>query len=60
MLAMISELLPTIIGAVLVFGVVGLIVYREYKNHKAGKHSCSCGGACGSCPGSALCHPQKK
>ena len=60
MLAMFVEMLPTIIGAAIVFGIVGMVIYRGFRNHKAGKHSCSCGGACGGCPASSLCHPQKK
>ena len=51
MLAMFVEMLPTIIGAAIVFGIVGMVIYRGFRNHKAGKHGC---------PGSSLCHPQKK
>lgn len=57
MLAMLWNSLPTIIVALIVFGAVGAILFRGYKNHKAGKHSCSCGGACGGCANSAYCHP---
>lgn len=60
MLALIVEMLPTILGAAIVFGIVGLILYRAYKNHKEGKHTCSCGGSCSGCPGSSLCHPPRK
>ena len=42
------ESLPTIIGSVIVFGTVGAILYNGYRNHKRGKHACSCGGGCGS------------
>lgn len=38
------ESLPTIIGSVIVFGTVGAILYNGYRNHKRGKHACSCGG----------------
>lgn len=51
------ESLPTIIGSVIVFGTVGAILYNGYRNHKRGKHACSCGGGCGSCAGCGLCRP---
>lgn len=49
--------LPTVIGAVIVFGIVLLIIFRGIKNKKAGKGGCGCD--CENCSGSDLCHPQK-
>ncbi|MDE6107222.1 MAG: FeoB-associated Cys-rich membrane protein [Oscillospiraceae bacterium] len=49
--------LSTILVGLVVFGVFGAIVVREFHRHKQGKGSCSCG--CGSCPGHGLCHPEK-
>ena len=60
MMDMFVEVLPTHIVAAIGLGRGGMVIYRGFRNHKAGKHSCSCGGACGGCPGSSLCHPQKK
>ena len=57
MLAMLWDNLATILVALVVFGAVGVILYRGYKNRKSGKHTCSCGGSCGGCANSALCHP---
>ncbi len=50
----------TVIVAVIVAALVGLVVYKMIKDKKAGKGSCSCGGGCGSCPNACHCHPQHK
>lgn len=57
MLTMLWNNLPTIIGSLIVFGVVGAILYNGFKNRRSGKHSCSCGGSCSGCANSSLCHP---
>lgn len=51
MLAFLGSNLATIIVALLVFGGVGLAVYKMIRNKREGKHSCSCGGSCGGCTG---------
>ena len=51
MLTMLWNNLPTIIGSLIVFGVVGAILYNGFKNRRSGKHSCSCGGSCSGCSG---------
>ena len=51
MLAFLGSNLATIIVAVLVFGAVGLAVYKMIRDKREGKHSCSCGGSCGGCSG---------
>ena len=46
--------LPTIIGAVIVFGGTGLIVWHS---HKHGGVGCDCGGSChGECGCSGCCN----
>ncbi|WP_186564135.1 FeoB-associated Cys-rich membrane protein [Lawsonibacter celer] len=44
---------PTLIGALIIFGIFAAIVGRSIYNHKHGKSGCSCGGDCGSC---SACH----
>ena len=51
MLAFLGSNLATIIVAVLVFGAVGLAVYKMIRDKQEGKHSCSCGGSCSGCAG---------
>lgn len=51
MLAFLGSNLATIIVAVLVFGAVGLAVYKMIRDKREGKHSCSCGGSCSGCAG---------
>lgn len=55
MLAFLGSNLATIIVAVLVFGTVGLAVYKMIRDKREGKHSCSCGGSCGGCSGCSGC-----
>ena len=57
MLTMLWNNLPTIIGSLIVFGVVGAILYKGFKYRRYGKHSCPCGGSCSGCANSSLCHP---
>lgn len=52
-------MLPTIIITTLIAIVFVLIVLNGIRNKKRGKHSCSCGGRCGSCGMSGLCHGNK-
>ena len=42
-------MIPTVIGSVILAAIFILIVARHFYNKKHGKHSCSCGGGCGSC-----------
>lgn len=59
MLVWITANLATIIVAVIVFGIWGLVVYKLIRDHRASKGGCSCGGSCSGCPGSKYCHTQK-
>lgn len=43
--------LPTILITAVIAAVFLLIVVREIRARKSGKHSCSCSGSCGSCGG---------
>ena len=52
--------LPTILAGLLVAAVFAAIVAKGIYNRRRGKHSCSCGGSCGSCACSGLCGPQSK
>ncbi len=47
----------TIIVSAILLLIVGLIIYRQIKNKKDGKSSCSCG--CSSCAMSEVCHNKK-
>ncbi len=44
----------TIIIAVIVFGVAGLIIAKYFRDKKKGKSTCSCG--CADCPMKNKCH----
>ena len=48
--------LPTIIITALIAVIFLAIVITEIRNRKKGKHSCSCGGSCGSCGMDCSCH----
>lgn len=54
--------LPTLIGAAVVFGGTGWLLWRSHKSGGAcsGCGGCSCGGSCsGGCGGcSGHCHPE--
>lgn len=50
----------TVIVLIILALIVGLIIYKMYKDKKAGKHSCSCGGECANCASSGICHNNKK
>ncbi len=47
----------TIIVALILAVLVGLIIYKQIKNKKEGKSSCSCG--CSGCAMSEVCHNKK-
>jgi hypothetical protein len=40
---------PTILIAAVVAAAFTAVVVRGVINKKSGKHSCSCGGSCGTC-----------
>ena len=46
----------TILVAALLLAVVFLIVCSIIKDRKRGKSSCGCGGGCGHCASSGICH----
>lgn len=50
---------PTIIVGSIVAIIVLSVIIRGVINIKKGKHSCSCGGSCGSCGMSHMCHPKE-
>lgn len=45
----------TLLVALVVAALFGAACFKLWKDHRAGKHSCSCGGGCGGCPNSAAC-----
>lgn len=52
----VTEYLGTIIIAAALLFVVALIIYKMYKNRRAGKSNlCDC-GCCKSCPSADMCH----
>lgn len=48
----------TIITALILSAIIGLIVFRLVKDKRAGKSSCGCG--CGGCAMKDKCHPTDK
>lgn len=46
--------LPTIIVAVIVFGITAAIIIRGVMNRRSGKSSCGCG--CEGCASKGICH----
>ena len=49
-------MLATIIIAAIIFGLMGLIIYRQIKAHKSGKSTCGCG--CSGCSSAKNCYPK--
>ena len=47
-------MLATIIIAAIIFGLMGLIIYKKIKAHKEGKNTCGCG--CTGCSSAKNCH----
>ena len=47
---------PTIIVASVIALILVLIFINHIRNKKKGKHFCSCGGSCGGCAMSDMCH----
>ena len=47
----------TILVALILAAIVGAIIVRLVKNHRAGRSSCGCG--CANCPSSGICHKAK-
>ncbi len=54
MLEVLGPGLATAVVAVLVFGALGLAVYKMIRDKLEGRHSCSCGG-CSGCSGCSSC-----
>lgn len=48
--------LPTIIVAAVIGVLFVVIVACEIRKRKNGKGGCSCGGSCGGCAMSGMCH----
>ncbi len=48
----------TIIAAIILILVIALIISGMKKDKRNGRSSC--GGSCGCCPNSAICHSEKK
>ncbi len=53
-------MLSTILISFAIFAVCAAITYRGVQNRRHGKSSCSCGGSCGSCGCSGMCHPGRE
>lgn len=53
-----KEIISTVVVALILACVLGMIVYNQYKRKKQGKGSCSCG--CGGCAMSDVCHSKKE
>lgn len=49
-------MLPTILISLAIAAICGAIVARGIHNRRHGRGGCSCGGACGNCGCSGLCH----
>ena len=54
MLEFLQNNIGTIIAAAVVLAILALAARRMISDKKQGKSSC--GGSCGCCPNSALCH----
>ena len=57
-MSFITENLGTIAVLLVVIAVVGLIVYKMYKDKKAGKSSCGC--KCSGCANAGACHASRE
>ena len=55
MLDILAANLSTIVVTLLVAALFVGACRKLWKDHRAGKHSCSCGGGCSGCPNSSLC-----
>ena len=49
-------MLSTILISFAILAACFAITYRGVRNKRQGKSGCSCGGSCGSCGCSGLCH----
>lgn len=49
---------PTIIIGLIILAAFVAIAARGVYNRKHRKGGCSCGGGCGGCPSSGMCHPK--
>lgn len=47
--------MSTVIVAVIVFGFIGLICFRLYRNKKKHQSDCNCGTECDQCPYDTKC-----
>lgn len=52
----VTEQLPTILAALIVFFPVAAVTFRLIRGHRAGKGSCPCG--CGGCASAGACHKE--
>ena len=55
MIAFLLNNLATILVSLVLFAILGLILFRLRKDKKGGASSCSCG--CKGCGASGMCHP---
>ena len=53
-------MLPSILIGLVIAAICAAIIARGIHNKRSGKGGCSCGGSCGSCGCSGLCHPPRK
>lgn len=56
MLTFLSDYLPTVIGAAVVFALVALLTVHLMRKRRKQKET-GCGGCCG-CPNAGMCHPK--
>lgn len=55
MLSFLSANLSTLIVGGIVAALFLGVCWKMYRDHRSGKHSCSCGGSCSCCPNGSLC-----
>lgn len=49
--------MATVIIAIIIFGLMGSIIYKKVKQYQAGESHCGCG--CSGCSSSKSCHSKK-
>lgn len=57
---LLKDIIITAIICIALAGIFTAIIVNMIRNKKKGKNSCSCGGSCGGCAMSGMCHSQKE
>ncbi|MGN8898145.1 FeoB-associated Cys-rich membrane protein [Flavonifractor sp. HCP28S3_F3] len=52
--------MPSILIGLAIAAICAAIIARGIHNKRRGRGGCSCGGSCGSCGCSGLCHPESR